>query len=197
MTKRHRSMKTTSSSVLCPDFVLRSAARTRSLVHYGQPFPNGETMFNRKTVILITLLTMVALAIGGATMIGAQDPSGQPAPAKAQVVPLMRLKLDRAKNILEGLTLEEFDKIASNARSLRLLSTEAGWNIIQTEEYRKQSEAFRRACDSIEKAAKGKDVHRAALSYVALTVRCVECHSYMRENKIKIASGHRGGKIPR
>jgi hypothetical protein len=59
--------------------------------------------------------------------------------------------------------------------------------VIQTEEYRKQSEDFRRACDSIERAAKAKDVNRAALGYVALTVRCVECHTYMRENKLQVA----------
>ena len=108
--------------------------------------------------------------------------------APDNVAPLMRRKLDRAKTILEGLTLEKYDKIASSARELRLLSTEAGWNIIQTEEYRKQSEGFRRACDSIEKAAKAKDIHKAALAYVALTVHCVDCHSYMRENKISLTS---------
>ncbi len=64
---------------------------------------------------------------------------------------------------------------------------EAGWNVVQTEEYRKQSDDFRRACTAIEKAADAKDVHRAALAYVSLTVRCVDCHSYMRENKIKLA----------
>jgi hypothetical protein len=103
------------------------------------------------------------------------------------VLPLMHRKLDRSKLILEGLALEQYDKIASNARSLRLLSMEAGWKVIQTEEYRKQSEDFRRACDSIERAAKAKDVNRAALGYVALTVRCVECHTYMRENKLQVA----------
>lgn len=134
---------------------------------------------------ILGVLTIVLLMQPGSAR--AQNPLGEDGLVQENVAPLMRRKLDRAKNILEGLTLEQFDKIASNARSLRLLSMEAGWNVVQTEEYRKQSEDFRRACDSIEKSAQAKDIHRAALAYVALTVRCVECHSYMRENKIKLA----------
>ena len=147
---------------------------------------------NRVAVLLIAMLVSLSVHQLDSPVVCGQDPSvdGNVAPdnvAPDNVAPLMRRKLDRAKNMLEGLTLEQFDKIASNARSLRLLSMEAGWNVVQTEEYRKQSEDFRRACDSIEKSAKGKDIHRAALAYVALTVRCIECHSYMRENKIKLA----------
>lgn len=141
----------------------------------------------RLCFLIVAVLAASMLPHGGIENTRAQNPLGEERLSPDNVAPLMRQKLDRAKNILEGLTLEEFDKIASNARSLRLLSMEAGWNVVQTEEYRKQSEDFRRACNSIEKSAKAKDIHRAALAYVALTVRCVECHSYMRENKIKLA----------
>ena len=144
-------------------------------------------MYRLSAILVVLLATLVAEPIGISNA-PAQDPLGGADVEPTHVKPLMRRKLDRAKNILEGLALEQFDKIASNARSLRLLSMEAGWNMVQTEEYRKQSDDFRRACNSIEKAAKAKDIHRAALSYVSLTVRCVECHSYMRDNKIKLAS---------
>jgi hypothetical protein len=145
--------------------------------------------------VLIILLTLLTCSGFDLHRVCAQDPLGGADVKPDNVAPLMRRKLDRAKNILEGLTLEQFEMIAGNARSLRLLSMEAGWNVVQTEEYRKQSEDFRRACDSIENAAKGKDIHRAALAYVALTVRCVECHSYMRENKIKLVDSPTG-EIP-
>lgn len=108
--------------------------------------------------------------------------------ADREVVPLMHRKLDRAKEILEGLAMEDHDKIAKNARAIKLLSMEAGWKVIQTEEYQQQSRDFRRACDLIENAAKAKDASRAAMCYVALTVRCVECHNYLRDNKIILAS---------
>lgn len=105
----------------------------------------------------------------------------------AKVLPLMQMKLEKSKKILEGLALEDYDMIAKNARSLRLLSREAGWNVIQTEEYATQSRDFRRTCDLIAKAAEDKEIGRAALGYVALTVRCVECHAYMRKHKADIA----------
>jgi hypothetical protein len=132
--------------------------------------------------IVGTLLVVIALAIGAASWSIAQQPPAEPADKRpTSLTPLMRMKLEKAKLILEGLTLEEYDKIAKSARQLKLLSMESGWNVLQTEEYEMHSKDFRRTTELIEQAAKNKDVNRAALGYVALTVRCVECHSYMRK----------------
>jgi len=62
-----------------------------------------------------------------------------------------------------------------------LLSLESGWQILQTEEYVKQSLEFRRTANVISEAARDKNLERAALGYVALTVRCIECHGYLRK----------------
>ena len=114
----------------------------------------------------------------------AEPPNDAVAPiSKSHLTPLMQLKLDRSKAILEGLTLENFDMIKSNARGLRLLSTESGWNVIQTKEYASQSRDFQRSTDLVADAAEEGDINRAALGYVALTMRCVECHSYMRKHR--------------
>lgn len=106
-------------------------------------------------------------------------------PHGSALTPLMQLKLDKAKAILEGLTMENYDSVASNAKSLKLLSMEAGWNVMQTEEYATQSREFRRASDMIAEAALEKDISRATLGYVSLTTRCVECHTYMRKHRTK------------
>lgn len=100
-----------------------------------------------------------------------------------QLSPLMRMKLERSKAILEGLAMEDFDKISSSAQALGLLSLESGWNVIQTDEYATQSRDFRRTSRVIAEAARDQDLGRATLGYVALTVRCVECHSYMRKQR--------------
>lgn len=110
----------------------------------------------------------------------------QPQSISTKVRPLMQMKLDRTKAILEGLTLENYDLIASNARSLKLLSMESGWNVIQTKEYANQSRDFRRTAELIAEAAEEKNVTRATLGYVTLTVRCVECHSYMRKARSEL-----------
>jgi hypothetical protein len=62
-----------------------------------------------------------------------------------------------------------------------LLSLESGWKMLQTEEYVKQSLEFRRTANVITEAARDNNLERAALGYVALTVRCIECHGYLRK----------------
>lgn len=99
----------------------------------------------------------------------------------------MHRKLEYSKTLLEGLATEDYEKISRNAQSLNLLSLESTWNVLVTEEYLKQSDAFRRALESIRDGAKEKNIDRAALGYVDMTIRCVECHKYVRRNKANIA----------
>ncbi len=135
----------------------------------------------KRLLIFATFVVFVSVFLHAET-----PPSNINAAAQHTLTPLMHMKLDRAKAILEGLTLEDYGKIESSARSLRLLSLESGWNVIQTQEYDAQSLDFRRAADMIVEAAKAKDIHRASLGYVGLTVRCVECHSYMRSHRVEL-----------
>ncbi|WDQ14848.1 hypothetical protein PSR62_14490 [Rhodopirellula sp. P2] len=138
-----------------------------------------------KSTFSIMLAGFVLLLTSVVALTLQADPPSDNVPLSrtTKLTPLMRLKLERSKAILEGLTLEDFDKIASNARSLKLLSTESGWNVIQTREYAEQSRDFQRATDLIAEAAEEKDIHRATMGYVAMTVHCVECHSYMRKHR--------------
>jgi|GEM_PF-235942 len=133
-------------------------------------------LMRSRLVVLLALLTGCLVCNSSY----ADPPTEKPA---TPVTPLMQMKLEKAKAILEGLSVEDFDKIARNARSLKLLSLESGWNVVQTEEYMTQSRDFRRATDMIVQAAEEKNIDRAALGYVSLTVRCVECHSYMRKRQ--------------
>lgn len=127
----------------------------------------------------LLLIGVIVVAIGGPAK---SDPVQDSDAPRTNLNPLMQMKLDKSKLILEGLTLEQFDKIGKNASSLKLLSMESGWNVIQTEEYAAQSRDFQRTCDVIAEAAEQKDISRATLGYVAMTVRCVECHAYMRKH---------------
>lgn len=137
--------------------------------------------------VLATLSVMVVSVVGWLAQTPAvQQSYGQEGLAKATELeplkPFMQRKLDHAKGVLEGLAMENFEQIAREAQALSLLSLESNWNVMTTEEYIQQSADFRRAVSVIIAAAHEKDVHRAALGYVNLTVRCVECHSYLRNN---------------
>lgn len=94
----------------------------------------------------------------------------------------MRAKLDHSKRVLEGLAVEDFDMIAKDAQELSLLSLAASWQVIDTMEYQQQSAEFRRAADAVTEAARKKNLDGAALAYVEMTLKCVNCHKYVRRH---------------
>lgn len=93
---------------------------------------------------------------------------------------LMRAKLGHSQKVLEALALEDFDAISRNSKQMSLLSQAAQWQVIETDEYRRQSVAFRSAADALTAAGKKKNLDAAALAYVNLTLQCVKCHKYVR-----------------
>ncbi|MFG0261808.1 MAG: hypothetical protein ACF788_05400 [Novipirellula sp. JB048] len=139
-------------------------------------------------VMQIALLWTVTSSPSLCSQPPTQPPTQPPQRSPAERPPhrisaLMFMKLEKSKAILEGLALEDFEAVARNAKALKLLSLESGWNVIQTKEYATQSDDFRRAADMIAEAANEKNTSRATLGYVSMTVRCVECHSYMRKHR--------------
>ena len=129
-------------------------------------------------LVLVTFLSLAAVGVYG-WQVQAQQ---QIETGQQRLKPFMQQKLDHSKSILEALAVEDFDKLAKSAQALSLLSLESNWNVLTTDEYIQQSAAFRRACSVIQEAAHEKNVARAALGFMDLTVRCVECHKYLRKN---------------
>lgn len=93
---------------------------------------------------------------------------------------IMQRKLDHAHSLLEALITEDFETLEDSAGALRALSEEAGWFVITTPEYTERSTSFRRAVTEIEQSAKEKNLDRAALGYVDMTLQCVRCHQFLR-----------------
>ncbi len=101
-------------------------------------------------------------------------------PQANNVREFMRAKLTNSQKVLEGLSLEDFDLIAKNSQAMSLLSQAANWQVLQTPEYLQHSQDFRRAADAVTEAAKKKNLDGAALGYVELTMKCINCHKYVR-----------------
>jgi hypothetical protein len=93
---------------------------------------------------------------------------------------IMQRKLDHAHSILEALIMEDFETLEDSAGALRALSEEAAWFVRETPEYTERSTSFRRAVSEIERSAKEKNLDRAALGYVDMTLQCVRCHEFLR-----------------
>lgn len=117
----------------------------------------------------------LAAAIGA--LVGSAGHSAPPNDVQA----FMRLKLPHAHRVLDGIILEDYDLIAKSANQLSLLSQEANWNVLQTPEYLQHSVEFRRAVESVSRAARDKDADEATLAYMEMTLKCVNCHKYVRD----------------
>ena len=108
----------------------------------------------------IARATVFALAIS--SVASGQPPQQAPPTAdpKTSVEDLMGVKLVHAKDLLEGLALEDFESIAKNAQQLELLSQDSSWSVLQTPTYRELSNEFRRAART--RAARPRDHHHLA-----------------------------------
>jgi hypothetical protein len=126
------------------------------------------------------LIFMVAVAVVCVTLAQTR------APKVNDVQSFMRVKLEDSKKVLEGLTVEDFDMIAKNAQAMGLLSEDAMWQVLQTQEYSQRSRHFREVADRLANAAKKKNLDGASLAYVELTINCIECHKYVRDQKMPL-----------
>ena len=107
----------------------------------------------------------------------------EPAPKTDDVADFMRAKLGHSQRVLEGLALEDYDLIARGAQELALASQASSWQVLQTEEYARQSSEFRRSCDSLRNTAKAKNLDGAALAWMEVTMKCIQCHKYVRDQR--------------
>jgi hypothetical protein len=122
----------------------------------------------------MSLLAGAALVAGLLVMKGhGEEPT--------KVSALMKRKLNESQKVLAGLALNDFDEIAKHAQELIAISKEAEWKVLKTPEYEMFSNDFRRIAGQLVKNAKAKNLDAATLSYVNLTMTCVECHKHVRE----------------
>ena len=122
---------------------------------------------------------IVVLAVAAVT--GSRPTADESTTRPDQVAVFMRAKLTHSQNVLEGLAVEDYDLIDKGAQELSLASEDASWQVLQTEDYARQSADFRRSCDSLRKAAKSHNLDGAALAWMEVTMKCVQCHKYVRD----------------
>jgi hypothetical protein len=103
--------------------------------------------------------------------------------AEKETKDLMRQKLNYSQGILEGLTLEKFDLIVTNAALLRNLSVTNVFSMTGNQDYRARSTNFFRSVDSLINAARDQNLERATEAYTHVTRSCVECHKMFRREQ--------------
>lgn len=96
---------------------------------------------------------------------------------------VMQRKLAHSQKVLEGLAKEDFGKISTGADGLLECVKEETWKLNQTDKYLLYTNDFLRRIEDLKKAAKAKNIDAAALVYVDMTLTCVKCHKYLREER--------------
>jgi hypothetical protein len=135
----------------------------------------------RATFVLVVL----ALALGIPTLSGH---GGEPKKDE-KLGDLMHKKLEASQKLLEGIALNDFEKIGKQSDELAAISRRAEWKVLKTPKYELYSNEFQRTAEDLAKSAKKKNIDEAALNYVELTLTCVKCHKYVRETRDTSADG--------
>ncbi|MCG6156521.1 hypothetical protein [Rubinisphaera margarita] len=106
------------------------------------------------------------------------------APGDQLLQHFMREKLKASTDILEGLTTEDFRLIGNGASRLYKMSTVEKWNYSNDAMYRQFSSEFQRVTHDLIKASDDRSLDRSALKWIDVTMKCIECHRYVRDTLI-------------
>ena len=113
-----------------------------------------------------------------------QDPDRLKLPTRKE---LMALKLKNTQAILEGIALNDFDKIQTASKELVATSRAADFlNAYKGTEYQFHIQTFRRPAEAIAKKAKEKNIDGVMVAYNDLTLSCLKCHEAMRDKTFEI-----------
>jgi hypothetical protein len=134
-----------------------------------------------KSITVIALIVLVcAWFRATAAPVGDKDAGKSTQRNPKAVKAFMRGKLDASQQILEGLVTEDFDLISKGADRLRVMSMRAEWNVLRGPVYEDQSASFRRSAELLGKMAKEKNIDGASLTYLHMTMQCINCHKFTR-----------------
>ncbi len=96
----------------------------------------------------------------------------------------MRKKLEASGQILEGLTTENSELIVKGAKILVELSSAERFQVQHDVMYRQFSGEFQRTAKGLLDAGEKKNFDLAALKWMDSTMKCLECHKFVRGARI-------------
>ena len=125
---------------------------------------------NRKWHIVVALSALLGLAASSS-----QGP---------EVNQVMREKLTHAQKILEAVVTSDWVSLETHSRELEQLTNDPRWMVLKYPEYAQHSSAFVRAVQDLHRAAAQRDLEKTPQAYIAVTLRCVDCHRYLARLRI-------------
>ena len=138
--------------------------------------------------IMLGLFTIVMTwFIVGANSVNSQEPPRKKLPAPKLDLDqskFMRKKLEASSQILEGLATENSALITQGARVLAEMSDAEHWKVQNDVMYRQFSAEFQRTATGLRDAAETNNFDAAALKWIDTTMKCIECHKFVRGARI-------------
>jgi PleD family two-component response regulator len=136
----------------------------------------------------LTMMAVFFLAVAGWALLvpgqaTSEDKLKKPLPdAKLDLEQstFMRKKLEASNQILEGLTVEDADLIVKGARILVEISAAERFQVQHDVMYRQFSGEFQRTAKGLLEAAEKKNYDLVALKWMDTTMKCLECHKFVR-----------------
>ncbi len=105
-------------------------------------------------------------------------------PARQGLSKFMRMKLEASQQVLAGLALEDFELIQEGAAKLEEMSTAEKWRVTNDPLFREHSTDFQRVAQRLVKHGKDGKLDAAALTWIEMTMQCIECHKWSRANLV-------------
>ena len=142
--------------------------------------------------IICGVLIIAAISVMSVEMAKSQDNPKEKAPAAKRdlkVTTFMRQKLEASGEILEGLTTENADLIINGSKRLVEMSSAEKWQVQNDIMYRQFSGEFQRSATSLLEAAEKRNYDAAALKWIDVTMKCVDCHKFVRGTRLADNTG--------
>lgn len=105
-------------------------------------------------------------------------------PARKGLSTFMRMKLEASQKVLAGLALEDFELIQEGAEKLEEMSAAEKWRVTKDPFYREHSVDFQRLAQRLVKNGKDGKLEASALTWIEMTMQCIECHKWSRANLV-------------
>jgi hypothetical protein len=125
----------------------------------------------KRYLLVGVVIALGAWGISTATSAGPRD----------RLRDFMRIKLKHSQTVIEGLVLDDLEKVAKSAQDMSSLSLDETWQVLTTPQYLEFSRKFRQSADALADAAKKNNLDQATIAFNHVTSRCVECHKYVRD----------------
>jgi hypothetical protein len=100
------------------------------------------------------------------------------------LAPIMAKKLRYSHQLMTSLVTEDFAHMAIDAGELRRIGETTLMKVSPSQEYVKYAIEFSSVVEELGRRAKAHDLNGATLSYLRLTMNCVECHKFVRDKSI-------------